>query len=97
MLSVLGLEIITQHCLPFICEFIKCFLQCTRRSKVASMEDSRTSRQGSKRVNKNVIEETISTKGEVSGSNGDENEEMSIKELKNLLFSMKLGKGFIPF
>ena len=90
MLSVLGLEFITRHCLPFLCEFIKCFLQSTGRSKVASMEDSRTSRQGSKRVNKNLNEETISTKGEVAGSNGDENEDMSIKELKKLLSSMKI-------
>ena len=90
LLSVLGLDFITRHCLPFLCEFIKCFLQSTWRSKVASMEDSRTSRQGSKRVNKNSNEETTSNKGDVDASNGDDNEEMSIKELKKLLSSMKI-------
>ena len=90
MLSVLGLEFITRHCLPFLCEFIKCFLQSTGRSKVPNMEGSRTSHQGSKRVNKNANEETLSTKGDVGGSNGDENENMSIKELKKLLSSMKI-------
>ena len=54
------------------------------------MDDSGTSHQGSKRVNKNSKEEMISIKGEVAGSNGDENEEMSMKELKKLLSSMKI-------